>query len=64
MDKTGRNGIRVGDTTLPDFKERYQKLVQKHKEILSHYEFEYDLTEKESCIFRSHRIHQINSSRR
>ena len=24
MDKTGRNGIRVGDTTLPDFKERYQ----------------------------------------
>ena len=40
MDKTGRNGLRIGDTTLPDFKERYNKLVEKHKEILSHYEFE------------------------
>ena len=38
MDKTGRNGLRVGDTTLPDFKERYTKLVEKHTEILSHYE--------------------------
>lgn len=53
MDKTGRNGIRVGDTTLPDFKERYEKLVQKHKEILSHYEFEYDLTEKETAFFEA-----------
>src|SRR4051794_17618841 len=26
MDKTGRNGLRVGDTMLPDFKERYDKL--------------------------------------
>ncbi len=53
MDKTGRNGIRVGDTTLPDFKERYNKLVQKHKEILSHYEFEYDLEEKEKAFFEA-----------
>ncbi|EDM33924.1 adenylosuccinate synthetase [Pedobacter sp. BAL39] len=53
MDKTGRNGLRVGDTTLPDFKERYNKLVEKHKEILSHYEFEYDLTEKEAAFFEA-----------
>ena len=54
MDKTGRNGLRVGDTTLPDFKERYQKLVEKHTEILSHYEgFEYDLTEKEASFFEA-----------
>ncbi|WP_410221147.1 adenylosuccinate synthase [Pedobacter sp.] len=53
MDKTGRNGLRVGDTTLPDFKARYDKLVQKHKEILSHYEFEYDLTEKEEKFFEA-----------
>lgn len=53
MDKTGRNGLRVGDTTLPDFKERYNRLVEKHKEILSHYEFEYDLTEKESAFFEA-----------
>lgn len=37
MDKTGRNGLRVGDITLPDFKERYEKLKNKHLEILSHY---------------------------
>lgn len=54
MDKTGRNGLRVGDTTLPDFKERYAKLVEKHTEILSHYEgFEYDLTEKEASFFEA-----------
>jgi adenylosuccinate synthase len=51
MDKTGRNGLRVGDTTLPDFKERYTKLVTKHKELLSHYNFEYDLEEKEAAFF-------------
>jgi len=53
MDKTGRNGLRIGDTTLPDFKERYNKLVEKHKEILSHYDFEFDLTEKEAAFFES-----------
>ncbi|MBB5621274.1 adenylosuccinate synthase [Pedobacter cryoconitis] len=53
MDKTGRNGLRVGDTTLPDFKERYNKLVTKHKELLSHYNFEYDLTEKEAAFFEA-----------
>jgi adenylosuccinate synthase len=53
MDKTGRNGLRVGDTTLPDFKERYNKLVQKHKDLLSHYEFEYDLSEKEAAFFEA-----------
>ncbi|MBB6239291.1 adenylosuccinate synthase [Pedobacter sp. AK013] len=54
MDKTGRNGLRVGDTTLPDFKERYAKLVEKHTEILSHYEgFEYELVEKEASFFEA-----------
>ncbi|WP_293785099.1 adenylosuccinate synthase [uncultured Pedobacter sp.] len=54
MDKTGRNGLRVGDTTLPDFKERYAKLVEKHTEILSHYEdFEYELSEKETLFFEA-----------
>ncbi|MES2456694.1 MAG: adenylosuccinate synthase [Bacteroidota bacterium] len=53
MDKTGRNGLRVGDTMLPDFKERYERLVEKHKEILSHFEFEYDLTEKEAKFFEA-----------
>ncbi|MET4082812.1 adenylosuccinate synthase [Pedobacter sp. UYP30] len=53
MDKTGRNGLRVGDTTLPDFKERYEKLVEKHNEILSHFDFDYDLKEKEAAFFEA-----------
>ncbi len=43
MDKTGRNGLRVGDIELSDFQERYQALVEKHKAILANYDFEYDL---------------------
>src|SRR5690606_35150101 len=53
MDKTGRNGLRVGDTTLPDFRERYDKLVEKHKEMLAHYDFRYDLAEKEAAFFEA-----------
>lgn len=44
MDKTGRNGIRVGDIFDPNFADIYQRLVDKHCRILSHYPaFEYDL---------------------
>lgn len=37
MDKTGRNGLRVGDIEAPDFKERYQKLYEKHQTLLKLY---------------------------
>jgi adenylosuccinate synthase len=47
MDKTGRNGLRVGDIFEDDFHERYQKLVDKHLSILSHHDMEYDLAEYE-----------------
>lgn len=48
MDKTGRNGLRVGDIFLPNFKEKYNALVAKHVGILKHHEgFEYDLKELE-----------------
>jgi adenylosuccinate synthase len=47
MDKTGRNGLRVGDTLLPDFKERYETLKAKHAEILKQYNFEYNIEEQE-----------------
>ncbi|MNY95509.1 Adenylosuccinate synthetase [compost metagenome] len=50
MDKTGRNGLRVGDTTLPDFQERYQKLKEKHLNILSHYGDIPDFSEKEQAF--------------
>ena len=48
MDKTGRNGLRVGDIFSPNFRAKYDELVSKHVGILSHYEgFEYDLMELE-----------------
>ena len=51
MDKTGRNGLRVGDIELPDFKERYDNLVAKHIQLLKHYDFEYDLESLEADWF-------------
>ena len=48
MDKTGRNGLRVGDIFMANFKEKYDALVEKHIGILSHHkDFEYDLAELE-----------------
>ena len=51
MDKTGRNGLRVGDIFLPDFKEKYNKLVEKHRSILSNYGEIEDFSEKETAFF-------------
>ncbi|NEU08192.1 adenylosuccinate synthase [Flavihumibacter sp. R14] len=53
MDKTGRNGLRVGDTTLSDFRERYDRLVAKHKSILSHYGEIPDFSERETAFFEA-----------
>ena len=38
MDKTGRNGLRVGDLELPDFMDRYSALVKKHERLLALYD--------------------------
>ncbi|MFO7933926.1 MAG: adenylosuccinate synthase [Bacteroidales bacterium] len=46
MDKTGRNGLRVGDIDL-DFKNRYQALKLKHQQLLKMYDFEYNMDEEE-----------------
>lgn len=54
MDKTGRNGLRVGDIFSPNFKEKYQTLVTKHLDILKHYtDFSYDLNELEATWFKA-----------
>jgi adenylosuccinate synthase len=53
MDKTGRNGLRVGDLSAIDFKSRYEKLKEKHKQILNFYDFEYELEELETAWFAS-----------
>ena len=47
IDKTGRNGLRVGDILTPNFKERFQYLKNKHIIYLKQYDFEYDASENE-----------------
>ena len=47
MDKTGRNGLRVGDTLAENFQERFQALKDKHIGLLKQYDFEYDPNQNE-----------------
>lgn len=51
MDKTGRNGLRVGDIESPEFQNKYETLKGKHDDLLSRYAFEYDVTEMETAWF-------------
>ncbi len=53
MDKTGRNGLRIGDIETNEFKEKYNVLVEKHKQLLSFYHFEYNLQELEPAWFEA-----------
>jgi len=55
MDKTGRNGFRVGDLESPDWKKRYNALVQKHLKMLSHFavKIDFDLAELETDFFEA-----------
>ncbi len=45
MDKTGRNGLRVGEINTPDFMEKYEKLRAKHLDLLDKMGYDGDLTE-------------------
>ena len=48
MDKTGRNGLRVGDILSPEFRQRYEALKTKHLGMLAQYEdFKFDIGEYE-----------------
>ncbi|MDX1761817.1 MAG: adenylosuccinate synthase [Christiangramia sp.] len=49
MDKTGRNGLRIGDLELEDWKERYRALADKHERMIAYYdvEIQYKLKELE-----------------
>ncbi len=53
MDKTGRNGLRVGDIELENFEELYRALADKHQAMIDFYnvELEYDLAELENEFF-------------
>ena len=47
MDKTGRNGLRVGDILSPEFLSKYNALKEKHFGLLSQYDFQFDITDYE-----------------
>ncbi|MEK6450837.1 MULTISPECIES: adenylosuccinate synthase [unclassified Myroides] len=55
MDKTGRNGVRVGDIELADFKERYRALADKHEAMIKFHDvdLQYNLAELEEEFFTS-----------
>ena len=50
MDKTGRNGMRVGDLELDDWKEKYRALTEKHIKMIDFFDvdIQYDLDELEA----------------
>ena len=51
MDKTGRNGVRVGDILSPNFKEQYQRIKEKHLNLLKQYTFDFDIAAQEQEWF-------------
>jgi adenylosuccinate synthase len=55
MDKTGRNGIRVGDTELADWKDKYRALANKHEAMITFYkvDIQYNLEELEEEFFKA-----------
>jgi len=55
MDKTGRNGMRVGDLELDNWKEKYQALADKHLKMIDFYEvdIQFDLKELETVFFNA-----------
>lgn len=50
-DKIGRNGVRVGDIETPDFRAKYQKLTNLHKQQLANLNFEFDQAALEEDAF-------------
>ena len=58
MDKTGRNGIRVGDIVSKVWKEKYKSLVIKHLKMLDFYDsnIEYDLPLLEEEFFEGIKV--------
>lgn len=54
MDKTGRNGLRIGDVESPAFRDQYEALKTKHLELLKIYpEISFDLEAEEKAWFAS-----------
>lgn len=48
MDKTGRNGLRIGDIETQRFNTKYNSLKEKHLELLTQFDFDFELEPLES----------------
>lgn len=60
MDKTGRNGLRIGDILTADFEKRYATLKEKHLHLLRLYpEISFEMNHEEEKWFTA--IEQIRS---
>lgn len=57
MDKTGRNGLRVGDILRPDFQERYNQLKEKHVQLIKQTNPEHTFAIDEAAFF--HAVDQL-----
>lgn len=55
MDKTGRNGIRIGDLEMDNWQEKYRALADKHEALIHFYDVDvqYDLADLESEFFEA-----------
>ncbi|MGX1929436.1 adenylosuccinate synthase [Flagellimonas sp. 2504JD4-2] len=55
MDKTGRNGMRVGDLEFDNWKEKYRNLANKHEAMIGFYnvDIQYDLAELEEEFYEA-----------
>ena len=66
MDKTGRNGLRIGDIELNSFEKKLNDLIKKHKSILNFYNYDKDIQleidEWIESIEKIRKIKFVNSS--
>ena len=53
MDKTGRNGLRVGDLLDKNFTTQYIKLRMKHQRLLDNFNFTEDISNREEEFFEA-----------
>src|SRR5690554_1371922 len=55
MDKTGRNGIRIGDLEMNNWEQKYRALADKHEALIGFYDvdIQYDLDEMEKEFFEA-----------
>ena len=53
MDKTGRNGLRVGDIFTSDFETRYSQLRNKHLDMLKQYDYPVEYAREEQAWFEA-----------